>query len=275
MPFCRVVYEGESGQAPSAKPAAPSGWPERTVRLVYFLPSDRPFRAEVVDSMKVAIVQIQAFFAEEMLRHGHGNLTFQYETEAQGEPLVHRVDGEHADEHYIESGGAMSEVARAFGGDRDIDLVVIDQSSNVLSSPAGGAAGLASIGETNGQAFGTALVPASFHWRTAAHELGHVFGLNHDFRDGANIMSYGSREPARLSACNAGLLTVHPYLNPHVGAAQSPPQATIDLTSPPGYPAGSSSIPVQLVIGESTGLHQVLLSGVTNPPMVPLDSSKY
>ena len=79
-------------------------------------------------------------------------------------------------------------------------------------------------------------------------------------------MSYGRRNPARLSACNAGLLTVHPYLNPDVGAAQALSRATIDLTSPPGYPAGSRSIPVRLVISESTGLHQVLLSGVTNPP---------
>ncbi len=28
----------------------------RTVRMIYFLPNDRPFRQEVVDSMKVAIV---------------------------------------------------------------------------------------------------------------------------------------------------------------------------------------------------------------------------
>ena len=162
MPFCRVVYEGESGQAPSARPAALKGWPERTVRLIYFLPRDRPFRAEVVDSMKTAIIRIQAFYAEEMERHGHGNLTFQYETDARGEPLVHRVDGEHDDEHYIEDGGAVEEASRAFGGGRIIDLVVIDQSSSVLPHGSGGAGGLAFVGETNGQAFGTALVPASF-----------------------------------------------------------------------------------------------------------------
>jgi len=34
-----------------------------TVRMIYFLPNDRPFRQEVVDSMKVTIRQIQTFFA--------------------------------------------------------------------------------------------------------------------------------------------------------------------------------------------------------------------
>ena len=37
----------------------------RTVRMIYFLPNDRPFRQEVADSMKVTIRQIQTFYAEQ------------------------------------------------------------------------------------------------------------------------------------------------------------------------------------------------------------------
>ena len=48
----------------------------RTVRMIYFLPNDRPFRQEVVDSMKVAIRQVQTFYAEQMQAHGHGNKIF-------------------------------------------------------------------------------------------------------------------------------------------------------------------------------------------------------
>ena len=44
----------------------------RTVRMIYFLPNDRPFRQEVVDSMKVAIRRVQTFYAEQMQAHGYG-----------------------------------------------------------------------------------------------------------------------------------------------------------------------------------------------------------
>ena len=65
----------------SAKPAAVHPEDPRTVRMVYFLPNDRPFRADVVDSMKAVILRTQAFFAAEMQRHGHGNRTIRFETD--------------------------------------------------------------------------------------------------------------------------------------------------------------------------------------------------
>ena len=52
----------------------------------------------------------------------------------------------------------------------------------------------------------------SLYFSTIAHELGHTFGLWHDFRDDAYIMSYGG-DPDRLSACAAEFLSVHPYFN--------------------------------------------------------------
>ena len=51
--------------------------------------------------MKIAIRQIQTFYAEQMQAHGYGNKTFRFETDAQDEPLVHRVDGQHPDSHYL------------------------------------------------------------------------------------------------------------------------------------------------------------------------------
>ena len=35
-----------------------------------------------------------------MAAHGHGNKTFQIETDAQGNPIVHRVDGNYSADHY-------------------------------------------------------------------------------------------------------------------------------------------------------------------------------
>ena len=68
-----------------------SGAP-RTVRMIYFLPTDREFRADVVEQMKIEIRTVQKFFADQMNSHGYGESTFQFETDAGGEPVVHRVD---------------------------------------------------------------------------------------------------------------------------------------------------------------------------------------
>ena len=73
----------------------------RTVRLIYYLPNDRPYRAEVVQQMKTDILLVQDLYAEEMRLHGHGNITFRVETDPQGEPMVHRVDGGHPDSRYV------------------------------------------------------------------------------------------------------------------------------------------------------------------------------
>ena len=43
----------------------------------------------------------------------YGNTTFRFETDAQGQPMVHRVNGQHRDEHYYTSNtlGAIFSVA--------------------------------------------------------------------------------------------------------------------------------------------------------------------
>ena len=84
---------GDRARRPAAKHLADLnvGKP-RTVRMIYFLPNDRSFRADVVDSMKSGIRSLQAFYADQMQAHGYGNRTFRFETDEWGDPLVHRVD---------------------------------------------------------------------------------------------------------------------------------------------------------------------------------------
>ena len=90
--------------------------PPRTVRMIYFLPNDRPFRASVVDSMKRTIRQIQTFYGEQMQAHGFGYKTFDIETDAQGELIVHRVDGQLPDSHYLNNTywTVLDEIAQVF-----------------------------------------------------------------------------------------------------------------------------------------------------------------
>ena len=93
--FCGVIDRQPDNRRYARDDAANLNVGEpRTVRLIYFLPNDRPFRADVVQRMKTAIRSIQTFYAEQMQAHGYGKVTLRFETDLQGEPMVHRVDGQ-------------------------------------------------------------------------------------------------------------------------------------------------------------------------------------
>ena len=228
----------------------------RTVRMFYFLPNDRPYNADLVQRMKAEIRNIQTFYAEQMEAYGHGDKTFRYETDDQGEPMVHRVDGEHPERNYGH-GLMLHEIGQIFDLDANIYLVVLDNSWNSVDGAAG-------RGRSDGKNSGYALIPGGFHWTTAAHELGHAFGLEHDFRDNAFLMAYGQQH--QLSPCAAGFLSVHPYFAPNIPIEDSGSQPTIELISPRVYPARSENIPVRLKVSDPDGLHQVFLFVKTQAP---------
>ena len=220
----------------------------RTVRLFYFLPNDRPYRQEIVDDMKTGILEVQSFFSEQMAAHGHGNKTFQIETDDQGDPIVHRIDADYADSHYVNRGYTEGEIARAFDNSANVQLIVMDISR---SSTQG-----SGVGDKKN---GWGIIRVGWDWFAAAHELGHAFGLQHDFRDNSGILSYGraNRASASLSKGAADFLSVHPYFNSAIPLEiESPP--TFELLSPRKYPIGAESVPIRLRVRDDGGLHQVI-----------------
>ena len=245
---------------PAAKrPADLNVGKPRTVRMIYFLPSDRPFRQEVVDSMKVVIRRVQTFYAEQMEAQGYGNSTFQIETDATGEPVVHRVAGKHPESSYYDTFGAamLDELWQVFDFDVNIYSIIVDTQHGSFQGRGGGGS---PRGKTGGSAWLTSgYIGGRAHGSYAgvtAHELGHAFGLEHDFRDGTYTMSYG--QGGRLSACAAEFLAVHPYFNAHSPIEEGPPP-TIELLSPIEYPANSKSVSVRLKVSDMTGVHLVIL----------------
>ena len=225
----------------------------RTVRLIYFLPNDRPYQAAVAQGLQAKIRAVQDFYATEMQAHGYRNITFRVETDPQGEPMVHRVDGEHPDSHYIIGGNSLEifnivhdEIGQQFDVHANIYAVVLDTSTDI----GGGRGG------RRGKNGGFALVGNNAGGKVLAHELGHAFGLQHNFNDDAYIMSYGNLQN-RLSACSAEYLSVHPYFNPNVQSEYTAP--TVELISPQIYPAEAKNVPIKLKVSDAAGLHQVIL----------------
>ena len=227
----------------------------RTVRLIYFTPNDWQYRADIVQQMKDDILTIQTFYAEQMDAHGYGKITFRIETDSQGEPMVHRVDGKRPFSHYDNTLGSkvFSELEQAFDFKANIYFIVLgtDALRQEGGAPAGG------VGYRFAKNGGAFLVPNEFSWDTVAHELGHAFGLHHDFRDDAYIMSYGL-EQDRLSACAAEFLAVHPYFNSQTRIEEGS-VPSIEHISSRKYTAGARNVPIRFKVSDFRGLHQVLL----------------
>ena len=204
------------------------------VSLIYFLPKDRPVRPDRITALQALIQDTQVFYADEMERHGYGRKTFTIETDRKGEPLVHQINGRFNDAHYRQHRQAINEVweevKKQFNSPQRIYFVAIDINSDMNVAWCGAAKGYS---EERGKA---AFIPASghcFNLPLAAHELGHAFALEHDFRDDAYIMSYG-RNRHQLSKCAAEWLDAHSFFNS--ASAQVNRDARIQMLSPTAAP---------------------------------------
>ena len=165
----------------------------RTVRMIYFKPSNRPYSAALVSSMKTKMRQMHTFFANQMSTHGYGSEGFRFEKDAVGQPQVHRVDGQHPTSHYLENDTAkaiLEDIDSTFDIEANIYFIVIDTNGSGILSGGRLVGGVGSAWTKRG---GFALVPSESSPATDSHELGHAFGLHHDFRNDSYVMSYGIR----------------------------------------------------------------------------------
>ena len=228
----------------------------RTVRMFYFLPKDRRLRIHVVQRIRDEMDSLRVWYGRQMEAHGFGYRTFRLERDDEGDPVVHRVDGQYPDSHYIDGTWSLAgEIRQGFDLSKSINVFVIDISNDRINRKHGGEAARWS------KQSGAALVGGGFTRWILAHELAHAFGMGHDFRDGSYILSYGP-SPNSLSRCSAGFLAVHPYFNPAVGVERGEAPA-IRLLSPSIYPEGAASVPIRLELSDPDGLQQLRLRVAT------------
>ena len=245
------------------------------VRSVYFLPNDRPAQPKKVSALRQLMKNTQQFFADEMQSHGFGRKTFSVETNKDGEPVVHHIDGKFPEEHYYPPGfgSKIWEEVRDHFDDKTlqhITFVAIDISNEQIGGEGSinfyahdGRGSLfreADIIEKE-EAFGgfvaiSAAGNLSEKIGLTAHELGHAWGLLHDFRQGRNndyLMAYGSKK--RLSECSAEWLSVSHFFNTNPISPNKP--TDIQLLSMQSY--SQNTVSLRFKVTDPDGLHHAQL----------------
>ena len=250
------------------------------VRVVYLVPNDRSARPERMATLRRLMKDTQQFFADEMQSHGFGRKTFSVEADKAGEPVVHRIDGKFPEAHYYEEGTghkAWTEVRDHFN-DRElqhIHFIAIDLSHDDIHGGKSGGEGTIAFYSQNWQgvegrraditereeAYGGFVVisasgDVSEKLSLTAHELGHAWGLLHDFREARDsdyVMAYGRQN--RLSRCSAEWLSVNHFFNTKPIARNAP--TDIQLLSTRAY--SRETVSLRFKVTDPDGLHQAQL----------------
>ena len=235
--------------------------PEYVVRVIYFLPNDRQPQLDMDKKMDAFIKDVQQFYERQMEKHGFGSKTFSLETDTVGKVVVHQVEGQFNDSYYHGGtfGKVLGEIRKQFDTSQNIYLVVVDVSTEKIGDVSGQAT-------TDGYWGGMAAIPASgvfFSHPLAAHEIGHAFGLDHDFRDSFRIMSFGpwpwGSGATELSQCNAEWLSVHRVFNSDRNHTDFDAPAEIQMHTPTLTLSPHHAIRLRFEITDPDGLHQAQL----------------
>ena len=261
--------------------------PKYVLRQIYFYPSDREPSDALEAKLDTIVKEIQQFYADEMERHGFGRKTFTLETDENGRTVKHRVKGKFPTSHYIPAyNNTFTEIEEYLdipkfslhfehfifhfvdGIDNNIAFPTNNQVYTLLSGGGGG-------GPFSGRATLTLLnsdkaTEDNYRraWYFTAHELGHAFGLPHDFRDNRYLMSYGGdRLVDRLSYCTAKWLDAHRYFNTTQNAFDEVP--TIQMLEP-AFVSSPNTIRLRFEITHTASLHQALLL-INSTGLSPLD----
>ena len=236
---------------------------QNMVRIIYFLPNNLDPLYGIDDELNKLIKATQQFFAAEMDRHGFDGKTFTFETDEDGQPLIHWFDGLYADTYYHTETDdkVLDEIVEEFDLTQDLYLVFTDITSETIDDE--DTCGLAwnPTFEYWGYQEHWAIVPAFGECLArgqamplVAHELGHAFGLRHDMRNEAYIMSYGSN-PDRLAKCSAEWLDASKFFNTQRVFSDEP---TI-IYKPLLFDSPPDDMIVDLEVEDLDGLHQVQL----------------
>ena len=229
--------------------------PGDMARLVYFLPSDRTAQSDIDSKIDTLIKAVQTSYADEMEEHGFGRKTFTYETDDNGDAVVHHITGDYTDAYYdAESKWKVWDEIKedGFNPSQNIYVAFVDLSSQDIDGSCGTGGDWDNGGVVTLTASGNCF--EGEHGVTiAVHELGHAFGLRHDFRDhpDQSIDLATEDDPMVTSVCAAEWLDGHRYFNSYMTVSNE--STTISMSSPSG---SGSDFSLTFTIADTDGLHQ-------------------
>ena len=224
--------------------------PRPIVQLIYFYPRDRQPQPDIDEKIDGLIKDVQEFYAQQMENHGFGRKTFVFETDAQGKAVVHHVKGQfnHAD-YQNDFRKAWNEAMDGFPRLNRILLSLLDAD---YKGPCGRGGGNPFSYRLTARA---AVSTGCFTVETIAHELGHAFGLHHDYREVGNwLPALGVRDPMITSFCAAEWLDVIPALNAPIRGNTG--HTTVKMLTP-SLVSPSNTLRLRFKVADPDGLHQV------------------
>ena len=198
--------------APIDAPAAPSKTESRIrIRAFYIIATDQDEELPKVKQRQIhnLLSKSRKFYRDQMVEHGHGRKTFELLKNGRF-TSIEKVQLKYSQHSYLSGNKRpITELHEL------LELPEYQQFINVffLAFDLPNVCGLGGSHYVN---TGLVFVDTScWTWQTVSHELGHAFGLHHDFRKGKHssfIMAYGSNRN-KLSSGAAQWLDNHPAFN--------------------------------------------------------------
>jgi hypothetical protein len=226
-----------------------------TVRTIYFIPADKVAKQ---NNFKQLMKDTQQVYREEMIKHGFGDKTFKLETDATVDVIIHQLKGKHNAEHYRTNtlNNTWAELPNEFRVLNNISVIFF-AGMNIFESSVAFAGAFMGGEKGNGDYGGIACIAADLNDRPMSgvieHELGHTFGLWHNFVHDGESYLMGPGDDV-LHKHEARWLSKNHYFNDHYIFNLAP---IVDVR--PLEVTGRERVTISLFIEDPDGLHQIEL----------------